>query len=109
MPTARPSLLPSAGVTDDSSTNPLSVVLPVIPIPRTAVSSGIPAATSDPNVTSRTNKATTMPMASAELAAGVSESASPPMATRSPASSARSRVLSSASLSAAVRSTAGRE
>jgi hypothetical protein len=51
----------------------------------------------------------TTPIASAELAIGVSVGTSPPTATRSPAASARSLTSSSASLSAVVRSTAGTE
>ncbi len=77
------------------------------PTPRIAVSSGRPAAASDPKVISRTNAAMAIPIASAEPPAeGWVSRAVPPASTVRPASRARSMALSSRSLAASVRSSA---
>ena len=102
-------MLPRAGVTELSSTNPLSVVMPVNPMPTpiTAVSSGMPAASSEPNVMTRTTRAMATPMTSAEPPMLVSFRASPPMAMSRPASFATSREPSRASRSASLSPTVG--
>ena len=80
-----------------------------MPTPRIAVSSGMPAATSEPNVMISTMNATATPISSAVGAAAVSLSASPPTATTNPVSPAWALASSRAPVSAAVRSTAGLE
>ncbi|CAM5239975.1 hypothetical protein SGRIM128S_07936 [Streptomyces griseomycini] len=68
-----------------------------MPTPMTAVSSGRPAASSEPKVMTRTTAATPMPMISAVPVCGTAWSASPPISTVSPASRASSAAPSSAS------------
>ena len=104
-------MVASAGVVEDSSRNPVRIVTPRMPMltPMIAVSSGRPAATSEPNVMTRTTRATRIPMPSAAPAAvACSANASPPTATVRPASSSVATASCIASSSAAVSSTAGR-
>ena len=78
--------------------------MPLIPMPTPmiAVISGMPAATREPKVITSTTRATAMPISSATGAVVSSVSASPPMATRSPAASRAASASSSAAWSAAV-------
>ncbi len=87
---------------------PVSVVIPAMPMPTPtiAVSSGIPAAMSEPKVITSTTRATTTPIASADPPGGpASDRASPPMAVVIPAASAVVLTLVRASVSAVVSST----
>ena len=83
MPTARPSIVESDVAVDVRSVKPLARVIPsmLVPTPMIAVSSGRPAASSEPNVTVRTSMAISTPRASpigASLAIGAAE---PPNST----------------------------
>jgi len=72
------------------------------PTPATAVSNGSPAATSDPNVMTRTSAATSTPMTSVAPVSGLARSASPPASTVNPAARPASSPCSSAARSPAV-------
>ena len=73
MPTARPSIVARIGAVEPRSTKPVAIVMPETPMPTpmSAVTSGMPAASSDPNVMTSTKIATMMP--SASVAAGVGD------------------------------------
>ena len=66
MPTASPSISPRTGVVLLRVMKPVRVVMAAAPMPtpRNAVSSGSPAAASEPNIASRTIAATTTPSSS---------------------------------------------
>ncbi len=91
MPTARPSIIASVLVVlDRPSTLPSPVISAMPrPTPITAVSSGSPAASSEPKVITRTTADIAMPIASAEPPASPPAiRAVPPMSTVRPASRA---------------------
>ena len=84
MPTARPSISATVGTAESMSTKPVTAVIPMIPIttPISAVSSGSPAAASEPNVIRSTSAATARPMISPRPPSEASEvTASPPNST----------------------------
>ena len=87
MPTAKPSI--TARVIDVSArlVKPLASRMPSAPIatPRTPVSSGSPAASSEPKVTVRTSSATTTPRASPTWELATTGAAEPPYSTCRPA------------------------
>ena len=110
MPTARPSIAASVGVVDDSSVNPVVMVIPRMPMPTpiAAVSRFMPAVTSEPYVTARTTSASTTPTASAgPPTCGGATTASPVTSTVSPVPRAWSTAASSASCCSTVTSPAG--
>ncbi len=78
-----------------------------MPIPRMAVTSGRPAATSEPNVTTSTTAATIRPMPSEAPFSAWFCIASPPTSTVSPAARAWATAVSSAARAGLVSSTAG--
>ena len=87
MPTARPIISASTGVFEFSSSEPDASMIPAIPMPTpiSAVSSGIPAASSEPNVMISTTAATATPRPSVAPVAGAPCTASPPYSTSNPA------------------------
>ena len=100
MPTARPSISATVGTAESMSTKPVAAVIPMIPIttPISAVSSGSPAAASDPNVIRSTSPATARPMISPTPPIEASDTtASPPNSTCRPASRAVSAAAWTAS------------
>src|SRR5829696_2232659 len=100
MPTARPIISARVGAVDDSVTRfDVSSRAPIpTPMPTIAVSRFIPAASSDPKVSTSTRTATTTPTNSvAPMVTPVEPKASPPTATSRPASFAASVVASRAS------------
>ena len=80
--------------------------MPAIPVPTpiSAVSSGIPAATSEPNVMISTTAATATPRPSVAPVSGTPCTASPPNSTVNPAARAASAGACSAWRSASVSS-----
>ena len=66
MPTARPIIDASAVVVSGRSKKYVAPVMPSVPSssPMTALRIGMPAATNEPNVMTRTTSATAMPMSS---------------------------------------------
>ena len=105
MPTASPIISARTGVFALSSRNPDAVVMPAMPMPMptSAVSSGSPAASSDPNVITRTSAATSTPRISVAPVSGAARVASPPI---SAVSAVPSVARWSAARSASVSSTA---
>jgi len=99
MPTARPSIRARIGAVLVNSTVPLSAYRPAMPTPTpiSAFSIVIPAATSEPKVTTRTIAAIATPITSDEPAAGSLLSTSPPGATCQPWASAAAPTCSYAS------------
>ncbi|CAM5553187.1 hypothetical protein SGLAM104S_03166 [Streptomyces glaucescens] len=100
MPTASPSISARLSAVEDTVTAEETASSPTspVPIPTNAVSSGIPAASSEPKVRASTASATTTPSSSRTL--GVRTPlpyACPPTDTVRPASSAVLAVSSSAS------------
>lgn len=87
MPTARPIIIARVEVVEPRSRVLASAVIAETPMPTPmrAVSSGRPAATSEPKVMTRTTAATAMPMISLLPVCGTVWSASPPISTVSPA------------------------
>ena len=87
MPTARPSITASVIEVSVRSVKPLASVMPRAPnaTPRTPVSSGRPAASSDPKVTVSTTSATTTPRTSPIGFSDSTGAATPPYSTRMPA------------------------
>ncbi len=89
MPTARPSIIASVPVVADRPRVLPSAVISAMPrpTPTTAVSSGSPAATSEPKVITSTTADSAMPIASLlPPASPLDISAVPPISTFSPAS-----------------------
>ena len=88
MPTARPSIRARTGAVALSSTKPVSVVMPAIPTPTptNAVSSGRPAAMTEPNITTRMTAAAATPKSSPAPPDSCSVAATPENSTCSPAS-----------------------
>ena len=87
MPTASPSINASMGVVDVSSANAVTKKMPAIetPTPIIAIMSGMPAASSEPSVSSSTTKAMITPIASVGLMPGTAtEKASPPQEVSPP-------------------------
>ena len=72
MPTARPSIRASSGVVEEMVAIAVApkIRAMVMPTPRTAVSSGMPAARSEPRVITSTTRAISTPMPSARLRPG---------------------------------------
>src|SRR5690349_7606330 len=111
MPTARPSISASTGAVLVSETTLLTAKSPAMPAatPISAFSMVMPAATSEPNVTTRTTRAIATPMASVPPTSGSEFITSPPCSTRSPAASAAAPLCSYSvrctSLTASARST----
>lgn len=99
MPTASPIIIASVEVVDPRSRTLASAVMveTPMPTPMSAVSSGSPAATSEPKVTTRTRPAMTTPTISPAPVSGIAWSASPPISTVSPADLAASPLFLSAS------------
>src|SRR6476469_3714076 len=97
MPTASPNMVARVVTADDSpKTPPRAMIAHVLtPTPSTAVSSGSPAATTDPNVTSSTSAASTTPTTSlTPPTRGLPARTGPPTSTVSPrtrATASRSR------------------
>ncbi|CAM5434536.1 hypothetical protein SALBM311S_04731 [Streptomyces alboniger] len=101
MPTARPIINASVEVVSPRSRALARAVMveTPIPTPMIAVSSGSPAATSEPRVTTRTTAAMARPMTSPTAPGSAPAwSASPPTSTVSPVARASSPAVSRASL-----------
>jgi hypothetical protein len=110
MPTARPIISASVGADDDSVIAPEMASTPPrpTPMPTSAVSRFMPAASREPKLTTRTRTATPTPMNSvAPTRTPVLPKALPPTATSSPASSARVATASSAPRLPSSRSSRG--
>ncbi|CAM5394778.1 hypothetical protein SCYAM73S_04352 [Streptomyces cyaneofuscatus] len=86
MPTARPIIMASVEVVEPRSRAVASAVISETPMPTPirAVSSGSPAAISEPKVMTRTTPAMATPMISAAPVCGMTWSASPPISTFMP-------------------------
>lgn len=99
---------PRVGATLENWTTEVSAYTPAIavPTPSRAVTSGRPAASSDPKVTASTSTATRTPTASVADCSTGTWNASPPISTCRPAASATSVDALRASRSASVRSVA---
>ncbi len=104
-------MVASADVEDDRSENPVAIWMPPIPRPTPimAVSSGRPAAISEPNVMTRTSAATTMPSASVDWPPSADWVDSPEYSTPRPADLAVSPAAKSAVRPASVTSVAATE
>lgn len=107
MPTARPIIIASVEVVEPRSSTLASAVIDETPMPTpiSAVSSGSPAAMSEPKVMTSTTAASAIPMTSVAPVSGITWSASPPISTviplfcaASPESSRESRVASVSSI-----------
>lgn len=107
MPTARPIIIASVEVVEPRSRTLASAVIveTPMPTPMRAVSSGSPAAISEPKVMTRTTAAMATPMISVAPVSGITWSASPPISTfipllraSWPTSSRASRVASVSSM-----------
>ena len=83
MPTASPSISARIGAVVDICTKPDTMRMPAMPTPTPirAVSSGSPAATTDPNVMSSTISAMTTPSPSVEPTDGICLTAAPDRST----------------------------
>ncbi len=106
MPTARPIIIASVEVVEPRSSTFARAVISETPIPTpmSAVSSGSPAAISDPKVITSTTAATATPMISVAPVSGITWSASPPISTVIPLLCAASPASSSASRAPSVSS-----
>ena len=100
----------SIGAVDDTGANAATMRDPTeaMPTPTRAVSSGMPAASSEPNVMMSTTPANTTPSTSMIVRPKlVSWKTSPPNATRRPASSPTAPVATTASFDSTVTSVVG--
>lgn len=109
MATASPSISASVEVLELRFMTELATeIAPIaVPTPNSAVNSGSPAATSEPNVMTRTTAAMPMPMSSVALCPASSATALPPMLTARPAFSPCAEMSFSASCEALLTSDCG--